>query len=138
MRFRLFGLVMAVLVALGGAAAAQEAPNPAIEGVISDQLHAFEANDEDKAFSYAAPNIRDIFGTPSRFGEMVRQGYPMVWRPGSVKFLDLRQVAGALWQKVVITDAAGAVHVLDYEMVPAGDGWQIGGVQLLKAAAVGA
>ena len=63
---------------------------------------------------------------------MVRNGYPMVWRPGEVKFLDLHPREGGLWQNVLITDQAGAVHLLDYEMVPTRDGIRIGGVDLLK------
>ena len=62
----------------------------------------------------------------------------MVWRPGAVKYLGLRNAAGALYQKVAITDQAGAIHVLEYEMMPNGDGWMIGGVQVLRQPDVGA
>ena len=46
--------------------------------VISDQIAAFQQDDFETAFTYASPMIKGIFGTPERFGQMVREGYPMV------------------------------------------------------------
>ena len=69
---------------------------------------------------------------------MVRNGYPMVWRPGEVRYLELRDIDGALWQKVLIRDQSGRLHILDYQMVETGDGWRINGVQLLRPPGVGA
>ena len=121
-----------------GGSTAGQVPSPAIEGTIRDQLNAFRADDFETAFGFASPGIRSMFGTSENFGAMVRQGYPMVYRPGEVRFLDLREVAGELRQKVMIRDASGAIHLLDYEMVEGPDGWRIDGVQLLQADAVGA
>ena len=56
----------------------------------------------------------------------------MVWRPGAVTYLEQREIAGAIWQKVQIVDGAGRVHILDYQMIQTPEGWQINGVQLLK------
>ena len=119
-------------------AQAQEARNPAIETVIQQQFDAFRAEDVGTAFSFASPNIKGMFGTPENFGRMVRNGYPMVWRPAKVQFLDLRKVAGNLWQRVMVTDQAGRTHLLDYQMVETAQGWQINGVQLLPQTGVGA
>lgn len=116
-------------------AAAQEAE---VHTTIERQLQAFQADDFGAAFTFASPNIKSIFGTPENFGRMVTQGYPMVHRPGAVKMLDLREVAGALWQRVMITDAAGKTHLLDYQMVQTPEGWQINAVQLLQATGLGA
>ncbi len=129
-------LVMLCLPVLS--AQAQEARNPAIETVIQQQFDAFRAEDVGTAFSFASPNIKGMFGTPENFGRMVRDGYPMVWRPAEVQFLDLRRVAGNLWQRVMVTDQAGRTHLLDYQMVETGQGWQINGVQILPQAGVGA
>jgi hypothetical protein len=136
MRQLLLSLVLLCLPVLS--AAAQEARNPAIETVIQQQFDAFRAEDVGTAFSFASPNIKGMFGTPENFGRMVRNGYPMVWRPAEVQFLDLREVAGKLWQRVMVTDQAGRTHLLDYQMVETGQGWQINGVQLLPQAGVGA
>ncbi|GGH36015.1 protein of unknown function [Cribrihabitans marinus] len=127
---RLF--LSALVISLGLSLAAQ-AQNAEIEANISAQIEAFKADDFDAAFSYASPNIRQIFRTPENFGAMVRGGYPMVWRPGNVQFLELREIAGRLWQKVLITDAQGAIHILDYQMIKLESGWKINGVQILQA-----
>ncbi|WP_309663475.1 DUF4864 domain-containing protein [Tabrizicola sp.] len=133
MRIGLYGLLTAALLALP--AAAQEEP---IQQTIKNQLDAFQADDYARAFSFASPNIKTIFGTPENFGAMVTQGYPMVHRPSAVTMLELREVAGNLWQRVMITDEAGRTHLLDYQMVETPEGWQINGVQLLRAPDVGA
>jgi hypothetical protein len=136
MRRLLLSLVLSLLPALS--APAQEARNPAIETIIQQQFDAFRADDVGTAFSFASPNIKGIFGTPENFGMMVRNGYPMVWRPAEVQYLELREVAGNLWQRVMVTDQAGRTHLLDYQMVQTGQGWQINAVQLLPQAGVGA
>ena len=45
----------------------------AIEGVIRAQLDAFAHDDADKAFSYAAPGIRNVFGSAANFISMVKR-----------------------------------------------------------------
>ncbi|MGV6805612.1 MAG: DUF4864 domain-containing protein [Ruegeria sp.] len=123
-------VLLAVLLSAGLAAGAQ-AQNAEIEANIQAQIQAFKADDFATAFTYASPNIQTLFRTPENFGAMVRNGYPMVWRPAEVRFLELRQVAGLWWQKVMVVDADGRVHVLDYQMVQLENGWKINGVQLL-------
>lgn len=110
-----------------------QAQNAEIEGVIGAQIEAFQADDFEQAFTYASPTIRGIFGTSDRFGAMVRNGYPMVWRPEELRFLELREVAGNLWQRVMITDGAGRTHLLDYQMIQHESLWKINAVQVLKA-----
>ena len=121
-------LVLAFVLGLAPA----RAQDRGIEETITRQLEAFKADDFGAAFDFASPNIKNIFRTPENFGAMVRQGYPMVWRPGEVTYLEQREIAGAIWQKVQIVDGAGRVHILDYQMVQTAEGWQINGVQLLK------
>lgn len=109
------------------------ADQAAISSVISDQMRAFLADDLDRAFSHASPNIKGIFGTPERFGNMVARGYPMVWRPADWRYGPLREVAGNLWQRVEVIDSSGATHALDYQMIETPEGWQINAVHLLPA-----
>lgn len=117
------------------AAVAQEAE---IKGTISSQFDAFKVDDFAQALSFASPALKDFFRTPENFGQMVTQGYPMVWRPADVQFLELREVQGYLTQKVLITDEKGAYHVLDYRMIETPDGWRIAGVQILEQGAASA
>lgn len=131
-------LMIALSLSIGlfaGAATAQEAD---IQSVIRQQMEALGADDYATAFDFASPSIRGMFGTPDRFGQMVREGYPMVWRPDAVTFGELREVAGRLWQRVIVRDGDGRFHALDYQMIPGDGGWQINGVQILPAPGVGA
>ncbi len=127
-------LVALALVAQGHAAPAQES---AAASVIRDQLEAFREDDLGRAFSYASPTIKRMFGTPGNFGLMVQQGYPMVWRPGRVEFLEARPEGAAVYQNVLIVDEAGVPHVLEYMMIEGEAGWQIDGVRILDAPPVG-
>ncbi len=129
---RLAAILFALTLALP--AAAQEEP---IQETIQSQIEAFQADDFARAFSFASPTIKGLFGTPENFGAMVKQGYPMVYRPAQVEMQDLREVAGNLWQRVRITDQAGAGWFLDYMMIETPEGWQINAVQILPAPDVG-
>jgi hypothetical protein len=130
-------LVLSLLVALG-LSGSVSADGAGIEATISGQIEAFRADDFDRAFTYASPGIQGLFGTSQNFGLMVRQGYPMVWRPAEVEYLELREIAGNLWQKVRITDAAGTLHILDYQMIETESGWKINAVQVLEAVGLSA
>ena len=135
MRATLLGTVAAILIA--GAALAQDAQS-AITATIQSQIDAFLTDDFETAFTYASPTIKRLFGTSERFGMMVRQGYPMVWRPGAVRYLELEEKGGGLFQKVLITDGQGVPHLLEYQMIETAEGWQINGVRILEAPQVGA
>ncbi len=136
--FREWLVLLAFLSAGAAFAETEVAPVPGIESTIQSQVDAFLADDFSTAFSFASPMIKGLFGSPERFGQMVRNGYPMVWRPGEVRYLGLREIDGALWQKVFIRDQGGAVHILDYQMIRTGDGWQINAVHILEAPGAGA
>lgn len=111
---------------------------PGIEATIDAQIDAFLKDDFARAFSFASPGIQGLFGNHQRFGQMVRNGYPMVWRPADVRYLKLREVEGALWQRVLIRDRAGRVHLLDYQMVRIDGNWRINGVHILREQDIGA
>ena len=128
---RLWALITVLF--LTGVAVASEADKPMIQNTISNQIAAFKADDFAKAFTFASPSIQRMFRTPENFGAMVRNGYPMVWRPQSVQFGELREISGALWQQVLVQDAAGQVFALDYRMIEIDGDWRISGVQILPA-----
>ncbi|MGR3634879.1 MAG: DUF4864 domain-containing protein [Shimia sp.] len=132
-------MLLAILIAVGfafGAGAEQNGEDgvaPQIEAVIHQQMQAFQGDDYAAAFGYAADNIRRMFGTAENFGEMVKRGYPMVHRPAEVRFGAMRQDGGAIWQRVLVRDGAGAFFSLDYLMVPTEAGWRIAAVSLKGA-----
>ncbi|KPP83770.1 MAG: hypothetical protein HLUCCA08_08185 [Rhodobacteraceae bacterium HLUCCA08] len=125
--------VLTLIAALVLAAPAARAQSDGIEAVIRAQLGAFTDRDEAGAFAYASPALQVYFGTPEVFGRMVRGGYPMVWDNADAQMLERREIAGRLWQKVLIEDAAGRIWVLDYAMIETAEGWRIDGVQILPA-----
>lgn len=112
--------------------------NPEIEAVIGGQFDAFRAEDVLEAWQFASPNIQGLFGSPERFGTMVQQGYPMVWNPGEVNFIDLQQFGGLVVQRVEVMDQNGTLHYLGYAMIETENGWRINGVQVLEAPTLGA
>jgi hypothetical protein len=140
MRHLFLSLFAGLVLVLAPLSAPAQAPDEAaIRGTIQGQLDAFKSDDFGTAFGFASPMIRSMFGTADRFGMMVRQGYPMVWRPAEVEFLGLRDRGGQVWQMVLIRDGNDVYHTLGYQMVPDGaGGWRINGVQILREGEAGA
>ena len=132
---RMLGVLVVLAGMAGGAAKADDAAD--IAAVIGDQMQAFSARDLDRAFSHASPTIKRLFGDPVNFGRMVAQGYPTVWDNSRTRFMELREVGGALWQRIEVTGADGAVRYYDYQMIQAGDGWQINAVQPVELPGTG-
>lgn len=136
MRKTILSLVAALLVAvMQGPATAQSASatdQAAIVSVIQSQIEAFRLDDGERAFSYASPNIRRMFRTPGRFMMMVRTGYPAVYRPRDVAFLELVPSDRGPTQFVQLVGPDGGVVIGLYYMQAQSDGtWKINGVQLL-------
>lgn len=128
MRGILIGMVIWVLTSVGASADPKE-----MQAVIDRQLEAFQADDFAKAMEFASPVLQRYFRTPENFQRMVTQGYPMVWRFEMVQYLESRIEDGVHWQRIMIRDLQGVVHVLDYRMTETPDGWRINGVQILDA-----
>src|SRR5262245_19284265 len=129
-------LFVLALLAFGCAAASPAADVSgadarAIRAVIADQLDAFARDDGARAFALATSGIRQRFGTPEVFMEMVRTGYPVVYRPTSVQFEPPAVVDGEVIQPVRMTDAEGQAWIAFYPMQREADGrWRINGCQL--------
>ena len=88
-------LVLALAPALAGAPGISDADARAVRAVIEAQLDAFKRDDAARAFSYAAPGIRNAFGTAEKFMAVVREQYAVVYRPRSVSF-EAPLMAGAI------------------------------------------
>ncbi|MGB0497412.1 MAG: DUF4864 domain-containing protein [Rubricella sp.] len=130
-------IVLALILASALPARADPA---AVRDVITAQIDAFERDAFDEAFEYASPVIQHMFRTPERFGMMVMQGYPMVWRPEGYRFgLAEDRGNGRITQYVSFDDRAGRSYLAEYDMIEMEDGrWLINGVRLLPDTAVGA
>ncbi|MEM7176234.1 MAG: DUF4864 domain-containing protein [Pseudomonadota bacterium] len=107
-------------------------PEDSIQAVISDQIGAFQTSDLDRAFAHASPNIQRIFKNPGKFAQMVRGGYPMIWRPARWEMLSLENFDGTRVQIVLFEDQSGDLFEAAYEMLEIDGSWRINGVQLRR------
>ena len=103
--------------------------------VIADQIAAFRSDDGPRAYSHAAPAIRQIFPDADRFMAMVRQGYQPVYRPQSFSFGKAGLSAtGRPIQRVIIVGPDGPTYEAIYTMERQPDGsWQINGCALVRS-----
>ncbi len=122
-------LLVGSLAGLGWAPAAADETR----AVIERQLEAFQLDDWSSAFEYASPSIQQKFGGPEVFGRMVREGYPMVWRPSIVDFLGGEPTDGGVIERLQIIDSAGQEYIAEYRMIQVDGFWRIAGVRIEKA-----
>ena len=126
-------LKQVALIAMLFAPIGAQAQDASIEDVIANQLQAFNDRDVQEAWQYASPMIQGMFRTPENFGNMVRNGYPMVWDNSDVRFLEQEEFESRTRQEVLIKGPDGAFYILDYQMIETSRGWQINGVQVIPA-----
>ena len=131
---RIAALLLLLAPSVGYGQSVSAADARAVRTVIEAQLEAFRRDDAPRAFSYAAPGIRDSFGTPEKFMAMVREQYAVVYRPRSVSFEEPLLVGDDLVQPVRMTDGYGHAWMAIYPMAKQPDGsWRINGCSIAKA-----
>jgi len=128
-------VVFALLaVAAPQPAGAEEPAAPdskAVQSVIESQIQAFLREDGVAAFSYAAPVIRERFGTPENFMRMVRTGYRPVYSPQSYDFGESFLRNGEILQEVTLIAPDGSAKLAIYKLERMSDGsWKINAVYL--------
>jgi hypothetical protein len=107
----------------------------AIRKVVEAQLDAFRRDDAARAFSYATPGIRELFGSPETFMAMVKSSYPVVYRPRNVAFEEPTMAGSDLVQPVRMIDSDGLAWLALYPMQRGEDSvWRINGCQLGRLA----
>lgn len=109
------------------------ADEQSIRAVVEGQLAAFAKDDANKAFSFAAPNVRKALGSAANFMSMVRSDYPVVYRPASVAFLKAEGKDGDVIQRVQMADASGEAWLAVYSLQKQKDkSWLITGCSVVK------
>jgi hypothetical protein len=132
-------LALAVTTAGLRAQGASETDMALFRQIISEQIAAFNADDGARAWSYAAPSIKQIFPTPEVFMSMVKNGYQPVYRQQSFTFGEVTEAQGRLIQHVTIIDTNGKVWTALYSMQKQPDGsWKISGCTLVQMPGAGA
>lgn len=130
---RFIALVFVIVIASFATKADEGAISDA-KKVIESQIEAFLADDSERAYSFAAPSIRQIFPDPDVFIGMVRRGYTPVYRPGAYDFGESKFDGNTIQQRVFITDQNGKLFEAEYLLAKQADGsWKIAGVFLKEA-----
>jgi hypothetical protein len=125
------GTVRVALTAGSSALSAEDEKQ--IRTVVQGQLDALAKDDAVKAFSFAAPNVREAFRTAPRFLDMVQRGYPVVYRPASVAFLKVEGKDRLAFQRVQMTDQAGEPWLATYSLERQKNGqWRITGCSVTE------
>ena len=106
----------------------------AVRYTISSQIDAFKDNDVKKAYTFAAPNIQAQFPSPDIFGLMVRNGYPIIWKPKSYKFTTFKDLGNRCIQRVLFQSYNGSLESYDYILEKNGSVWKIAAVLTIKSA----
>ena len=128
---RLLVPLAVLFLALAPARAQEAADGDAVRQVIASQLAAFNRDDGNTAWSYAAPNIQARFQTVENFMAMVRGAYATVYRSAGADFGALTGSGDHLVQDVVVTGQDGLSVLARYRMARQADGtWKIEGVSL--------
>jgi hypothetical protein len=107
------------------------ATTQATQSVVRDQLEAFRAGDHSRAYSHAAPNIKNYFTTLEHFVSMVRDGYQPIYEPET--FVMGRNITynGEVYQEVIVTDKFGKEWQAVYTLKQQENGsWKVTGVKL--------
>ena len=119
-------------VMLASSAFAGDAEVKAGQAVIDGQLKALLADDGAKAYSFAAPNVKQVFPTVDAFMNMVTNGYPPVRKPQSYAFGQVEQTGpGSIVQQVLIVGPDGKDYEAVYTLQQQPDGtFQITGCSL--------
>jgi hypothetical protein len=106
-----------------------------IRAVIQRQIEAFRRDDARGAFALVSPEVRQTFGTPEKFLDVVRLAYRAVYRPSAVAFRDVLVMGEEVVQPVQITDVAGSPWLAYYSMQRQRDGsWKTNGCHLVQPA----
>lgn len=87
-----------------------------IRAIVEGQLAAFAKDDAEKAFSFAAPNVRKSLGSAANFMSMVRNDYPVVYRPASVAFFKAEGEDSNVIQRVQMVDSSGVAWLAIYSL----------------------
>ena len=105
-----------------------------VRNTISSQIEAFKENNIKKAYKFAAPNIQAQFPSPDVFGLMVRNGYPVIWRPKNFKFTKFQDLGDKSIQRVLFQSYDGRLETYDYILEKFDDLWKIAGVLTINLA----
>jgi hypothetical protein len=131
MRRGLSIILLGFLIFTASPVLAEDPSSLHIQGVIQQQLKAFNADDYPAAYRYASKHIQSKFAL-DEFKAMVQTGYPQIARSLRTSFGEIAFSEGRT-HAVAHVDVTGADHVTvqaRYRMVLEDGSWKIDGVIL--------
>lgn len=119
-------------------AAPEQPSTPAVKAeivaLVEAQLQAFRAGDWEKAYSYAAIDIRNAF-PPERFAQMVKSAYGPIAKSRKAEFGVCLDDGDQGELNVTVEGADGQRNLYQYYLVKEQKGWRISGVKDLASGA---
>lgn len=103
-----------------------------IQAVITKQLDALRRDDAAGAEEFAAPAIKQQFGEPAKFLDMVKEHYAALVNPKNTSFGETAGSPHGPLQKVIVVAADGTVWTAVYSFERVDGAWRITGVGLVK------
>lgn len=138
---RIARLALLALVAfIPPRAFAGDADVRAAQGTVESQLRAFQSDNGELAYSFAAPGIKRMFPTVDIFMGMVGSAYQPVRKPRSFSFGEANELGGGrIEQDVLLTGPDGLEYEAEYTLELQPDGvYRVTSVRLKKSEAIGA
>ncbi|WP_417691568.1 DUF4864 domain-containing protein [Roseibium sp.] len=107
--------------------------------IIQNQMQAFQRGDATSAFGLATRTLQKRYQSPDVFIEMVKRGYPPVYRPQSVTFGKIKDTDFGPVQEVYLIGPKGQNWLALYSFEQQDDGaWKISGCYLTKSSGLAA
>ena len=136
MRIVCAALTVYVLALPLSPASLADEPVDTVQNVIERQMDAFRHDDAKAAYAFTSPTIREKFPDEAAFLNMVKRGYPPVYRPGNYAFGRSKVSEEMVLQEVLITGSDGKDWTVIYQVLRQPDGsYKINGVYMQPLAA---
>ena len=134
-RFWAMIAVLAGGIGFGGAKPADE--SQVIRAVISELVEAVRAGDGAAADRLVSRHARRGSGGPGCFARVAQTAHPALVSGGALRFAGMSEAGRQRLQSALITDAAGALHFVDCQLVRDAERWVVNAIHI-RAASEGA
>jgi len=130
-------LAAALVASQANAAELADTDSEAARLIIEGQLTAFSQNDNEAAYAYAAPIIKQQFPSVEMFMAMVMHGFQPVWKPRNFSFGQSAQInSSEIMQQVFLTGPDGKPYEALYTLTKQKNGeFKISAVRVIEATA---
>jgi hypothetical protein len=111
-------------------------PGNSVEQAIQEQISAFQRDNIEDAFQFAAPSIQNAFGNSDQLGILVLHSSPIVHDQRHFSFQHLNEIGDTAVQDVLIEGLSRELHLQRYAVILFDGEWKFTGVEILRGAIV--